>query len=100
MLILFLMFGYRVRFQILEWNYYIVEVDNFFVRNGYVIVQVFKYVSKSLIKFYNDVYWYWLMVFIIGIVRVTRYNVGEYKYGGDFIDQVKVKWFIDIRLWE
>lgn len=39
------------------------------------------------------------MVFIMGIVCEIRYNVGEYKYCGDFIDKFKVKWFIDIRLW-
>lgn len=39
------------------------------------------------------------MVFIIGIVCVIRYNVGEYKYWGDLINKLEVKWFIDIRLW-
>lgn len=95
-----LMSGHRVRFQIPEWNYYTAEADNLSVRNGHVTAQALKHVSKSLTKFHNDAYWYWLMVSTTGTVRATRYNVGEHKHRGDSTDQVKVKWFIDIRPWE
>ena len=99
-LVLALMSGHRVRFQIPERNYYTAEADNLSVRNGHVTAQAIKHVSKSgLTGFQNDAYWYWLMVSTTGTVRATRYNVGEHKHRGDSTDKLKVRWFVDTRNW-
>lgn len=49
--------GRKVRVKM---GLYIVELENFYIRNGYVFVQFLGYLFKNIIfDFQIDVYWYW-----------------------------------------
>lgn len=91
--------GSRVRVQFS--SFYTVEADNLSIRNGHVIAQVLKHVSKQdLIKMQDNAYWYWQMISTTGTVQSTRYLVGKHQRLSTTKNSHEVHWFVDIRPWK